>query len=220
MALNNKKGINMITSEIYKEYIVGFDGKLLLQIYTKSYTDTIGYLLELAQELQNDLPDILADDINVVYYAGDWRRRIFGLECFINDTEKHRSILTDKAYFRWENKQFREENYLYEKGLGINYKTETLPDIIKEVIQAEREQIKTQRYVIARANTHNNLLLHITRLGVELMSDFPELNFWKMNVKLYAGERYRQTFGVEARVDADLYSFEDYTEIEEVEYTF
>lgn len=65
---------------IRKEAEQNKQGTWRCAVSTNAYGKSLGYILELAEIARQDVPTLTDDDIDVVVYGGDRRRKMYGVE--------------------------------------------------------------------------------------------------------------------------------------------
>lgn len=83
--------------------------------------------------------------------------------------------------------------------------------IIREVF------VSSHTTCVIRANTYDSRLCHFLMLLEEARKDFPDLKPENVEVKYYAGQSYKRTFGIEFRVEGDVP--DSYSSINQLETT-
>jgi hypothetical protein len=87
-------------------------------------------------------------------------------------------------------------------------------NIIKECVLDE-----TGTRIVLRSGTYSNDLAYLEKLYAQACQDFPGLTREQVTVCHYAGQRFRNTFGIEFDVPIDVVVPPGYEQIGNVEFT-
>ena len=169
-----------------------------VSIRTDHYGSTLAKFLDLFKQLKKDFPAARPDQVEIVHYGGERFKHIWGIEYTVKNAES-----VPSSYQHWSSL----ETTLSPRGISN-----------KKHAFAKMYEPHSNHCLIRTLEPGNSLQVFLDFFR-ELRKDFPRLGEKDVELKNYAGNKYRYTFGMEFPTPRGFNVPSTYIRIEMLEYT-